>query len=331
MRIFSFAVLWLIATLELGTAQAQTRVLNPSEADQRVGVRDCRQSKPEDQNPGLVGPYEIQICFEAFVVSLKNKPATGPTWRIPVFVAHRIEPSKQNFELGNPRPSGWYTVNTLYREGLAATHRSYRFEMDEAQRAREDWYERGHLAAKNLIERVNADAAEFTHNTVNAVPQRRRFNRIGWLDLECRTGAWANQAQELWVITGPIFKSTPPQNILKAPLDPATNGTSAERRNRQPDVAIPDELFKIVVRKDDDSYRALAFVFPQKDASYGDPKRAQDPTKFLRSIALIEEQTGLVFFEGMTRAPQKTRPEKGLWPHKKDDFDEGCKDFAKDT
>jgi len=56
-------------------------------------------------------------------------------------------------------------------------------------RARDDWYERGHLAAKNLIERTGAGPAAFTHNTVNAVPQRRRFNRIGWLDLECRTGA----------------------------------------------------------------------------------------------------------------------------------------------
>jgi DNA/RNA endonuclease G (NUC1) len=310
---------------------AWTRVLEPTEADQRAGVRDCKTAKPEIQNPNLVAPYDIQICFESFVVSLKSAPPKGEPWRIPTFVSHRIVASNENYVLGNPRPRGWYTVDTLYREGLAATHGSYVTDKDEAARARTDWYERGHLAAKNLIERTGAEPAEFTHNTVNAVPQRRRFNRISWLDLECRTGAWANQGGDLWVIAGPIFSSKIPQDRLSAPIDPAGNGTAAQRRARQPLVAIPEYLFKVVVRDDGNAYQALAFVFPQKDDSYLEPKRAQNPEQFLKSIAWIEERTGLVFFGGLERAPQKDKPSDRIWPHKVKDFDPGCKDFAKDT
>jgi DNA/RNA endonuclease G (NUC1) len=185
--------------------------------------------------------------------------------------------------------------------------------------------------AKNLIERTGAEPAEFTHNTVNAVPQRRRFNRIGWLDLECRTGAWANQPGDLWVIAGPIFSNRAPRERLAAPIDRADNGTSAEGRARQPLVAIPDYLFKVVVRYDGNSHQALAFVFPQKDNSYLDPKRAQNPERFLESVAWIEAQTGLDFFDGLNRPPQKHKPSDRIWPHKANDFDPGCRDFAKDT
>gem|GEM_PF-6663061 len=85
------------------------------------------------------------------------------------------------------------------------------------------------------------------------------------------------------------------------------------------------------MRRDGDVYRALAFVFPQRHASYQDPKRAQNPEKFLRSIAWIEETTGLVFFDGLDRAPQKSMPGDRIWPHATKDFDRGCRDFAKDA
>ena len=323
--------LCLVLVLSASLGHAQTRVLEPSQADARAGVRDCKTAEPEMQNPRLVGPYDIQICFDAFVVSLKSAPLNGEPWRIPAFVAHRIVASNDNFVLGNPRPRGWYTVDTLYRERLAATHRSYRTDKDETARAREDWYERGHLAAKNLIERTGAQRAEFTHNTVNAVPQRRNFNRKSWLDLECRTGAWANTADRLWIVAGPIVSTELKIERLDSPIDPAINGSAAEKRMRQPPVIVPHELFKVVVRRDGDVYRALAFVFPQEHASYREPKHAQNPEKFLRSIASIEKRTGLVFFDGLEGAPQKGKPSDRIWPHKAEDFDAGCKDFAKDA
>ena len=120
----------------VSAGQAQTRVYKPAEADQKADVRDCNTAAPESHNPKLMAPYDIQICFDSFVVSLKSAPPAGEPWRIPTFVAHRIVTANENQVLGNQRPRNWYTVETLYRDCLAATHGSYRTDKDEAARAR---------------------------------------------------------------------------------------------------------------------------------------------------------------------------------------------------
>lgn len=308
------------------------RVIAPdTREDRAAGIETCSRDRLRAHNPGLVGPYEIQICYDAFVVSFMDRDGDGPPRRIPHFVAYRIERTTDRLRTGNPRPPSWFTVPELEREGLAATDRSYAF--TRAFRDRNpDWYERGHLAAKNLAERRGTDAGWFTHTTANAVPQRGRFNKTGWLDLECRTGAWASQSpsRPVWVITGPVFLGSEPKEWLRAP-DGKTAAPRPSAKNRPPPVAVPDALFKVVVRRNGDGYEALGFLFPQRDKRYAQATKDLDASGFLESLDRIEQLTGLKFFPDVDgRRPAGTKASR-LWPHRIADFDAGCRKFAKEA
>lgn len=87
---------------------------------------------------------------------------------------------------------------------------------------------------------------------LNAVPQREFFNSGIWLDLENKTAAWADQHGAVWIVAGPIFNNRRPTRTL---------GEAGEMQ-----IAIPDALFKIVVRESSNANRpdVLAFVYAQE-------------------------------------------------------------------
>lgn len=338
MRIFLIAVVWLTATLGpgLGLAEAkEPRVLAPREEDGDVGIRKCNNDNDQRNNPGLAGPYEIKICYDAFVVNFADRPETGEPWRIPRFVAYRVEKMSTAKVPRSERPSRWFSVPELVDEGLAADDKSYRFTKLFVD-SKTDWYQRGHLAPKTLAERHGPEAAIFSHTTANAVPQLGQFNRTGWLDLECRTGAWAQHADDLWVIAGPVFTSSAPKEWLRAPDQTRPRARRFGDPARPLAVAIPDKLFKIVVRRDGERFQALAFLFAQTDKRYADPLKHLEAENFLETVAHIEKLTGLTFFEairglsdGKTLKGRADKPGT-LWPQKAADFERGCRSFAKD-
>jgi DNA/RNA endonuclease G (NUC1) len=319
-------------------AQRQPEILEPTPTDEAGGIIACDVASQQRHNPGLAGPYEVRICFAGFEVSLFAEPPDGgEPRRVPAFVVHRVEPSTAKLKTGNGRPGTWFTVPQLRERGLVATHESYLFAKPFRDRD-PDWYERGHLAAKNILERLGAAPAWFTHNTANAVPQRGRFNAPAWLDLECRTGAWASgkPAVPLWVVTGPIFVGDRPDQRLYAP-DGRNGPARTAKRTKPPSVAIPDFLFKIVIRQTGEEFQALGFIYPQKHRIYAKSDAAQKAETFLQPINAIEKHTGL----RILRDPATDRPLSGtessrrtpgtLWPHAIADFDRGCRRQAKET
>ncbi len=334
MRIFVLTAIWLVATLGLAQAK-EPRVLEPREQDGDVGIRKCDNDNDHGNNPGLAGPYEIKICYDAFVVNFADRPETGEPWRIPRFVAYRVEKRPTAKVPSSERPSRWFSVPELADEGLAADDKSYRFTKIFVD-SKTDWYQRGHLAPKTLAERHGPKAAIFSHTTANAVPQLGQFNRTGWLDLECRTGAWAQRADDLWVITGPVFTNSEPKEWLRAPNQTRPRAQRFGDPVRPLAVAIPDKLFKIVVRRDGDKYQALAFLFAQTDKRYSGPLKHLEAESFLETVAHIEKLTGLQFFETV-KGLRDAKALKGradnpgnLWPQKAADFERGCRSFAKD-
>lgn len=185
------------------------------------------------------------------------------------------------------RPSRWLLPKELKGKPFAPTDDSYRGQVDNGGGT----YDRGHLAQKYLLERIGLTAAWESHNLVNAVPQLHVFNAGIWLDLERRTGAWANQLDgHAWVIDGPVFYGAHVQHWLRA--------------GSYKSIAIPDALFKIVVRERAapvgaivpslPPVEAIAFVFPQSDPSYAH-RRDWRMEKWLVSISTIEAETGLKF------------------------------------
>jgi hypothetical protein len=96
-------------------------------------------------------------------------------------------------------------------------------------------------------------------------------------------------------------------------------------------VAIPDSMYKIVARKQQDgSWAALGFIYPQTHPSYS--HGPYDPGKFLQDIAEIERLTGEEFLTGIPGAAAlKHQPGVKLWSLASSDFDPGCKSQKADV
>lgn len=225
---------------------------------------------------------------------------------IPHWVAQEIHKHQMASESGK-RPSKWFLPPELKKAHFAPTDDSYRYEV----RPEANWYDRGHLAQKYLVERLGQDAAWNTHDLVNAVPQRHDFNAGIWLDLECRTGAWANHFGAVWVIAGPLFLTGRAR----------VAGWIGEQ-NEMP-VAIPDALFKIVVREEDGVLQTLAFIYPQQDPTY-EQRKTWNHEQWLVSVNRIEDLTGLSFPALSNTKPPNDQRAQALWPYYENDIDRGC-------
>lgn len=319
------AALRLLAILLLASG-ATGKALAEGDLDCDAALPDRDENLRTWHNPGLAAISDHEICFEGYVSNfdgIDDDDGDGEPdiLAVPHFVVHRVEGAEHAPE-SRERPRLWFTVASLMMDDIAPTDQSYRYSVRPS-----DWYERGHLAQKYLLERISADAGKYSHNVVNAAPQRGRFNKSVWLDLECRTGAWANHYGRVWVITGPVFLHLTPATWLgEAGRKERRHGRDASAVDVLP-VAIPDALFKIVVREDEGELITLAFIMPQADESY--LERSSDLSPWLTSVARIEELTRQTFFPDRDVAGRDSAATE-LWPQRADWFDSGCRRFARD-
>ena len=300
-------VLWFSA--HAYAQEPRPNVLDPSYRHDRYGTE----------------PKDIMREFRAFITSFDSDDdddgdGEPDILAIPHWVAQEVRRAEQAPE-SNQRPQKWFSDKELVERGLAPTDASYAYSKTFRDK-NPNWFDRGHLAQKYLAERMGADAAWNTHTVLNAVPQRSRFNSGIWLDMECKTGAWANRFGVVWIVTGPIFLSGAPNRWI------------GETSKGELPVAVPDALFKIVIREipESPSIDVLAFVYPQDHPSYA--KRPWNHAAWLTTVDKIERLTGLDFLATLPKEAQQKlerRKAKTLWPYKAGDFDPGCKSFAKDS
>lgn len=237
-------------------------------------------------------PTEIVRQFEAFTVSFDWREDDGQAWGIPNFVAYEMKRLPKKLDAGPERPSPWITDAALASQGLAPTDASYQYSAVFLL-THSDWYERGHLCMKQHGWRLGANADWNTHTVLNAVPQRASFNKGIWRDLEDLTAEWADKFGDVWIIDGPIINGGKPKAYL------------GEKAKKEMLVAIPDALFKIVIRETADPNRpeVLAFRFPQQHPKYKQPK-PRDLAYFLVSVDRIEKETGLDFLTALPDAAE---------------------------
>ena len=218
--------------------------------------------------------------FEAYTVSFDgedddNGDNKGDTWRIPQWVAYEIKRVQRKVPSFS-RPS-WFTDDDLFEKRIAPRDESYRG-------AGYTW-NRGHMCMKELAARLGKSADHNTHSLLNAVPQADLLNKGIWLDLEKKTGKWADTCGRVWIICGPVFKKkNMPSNWI---------GDGKELR-----VAVPDFCFKIVVRESGTPAKpeVLAFEYPNSNSQKVLPKKKPfDHSKFQVTVDKIETDTGLDF------------------------------------
>ena len=268
---------------------------------------------------------DITREFAAFTVSFDskdddNKDKNPDLLRVPEWVAQHIKRTDETCIDTHERPSPWFTDADLFRSGVAPDDDSYKH----------SGFDRGHMAAKLLAARVSEAAEWNTHTLLNAVPQRGRFNQQIWKNLEEWTGAWAQAYGEIWVIQGPVFGRGTPYFFI---------GDEGEYK-----VAVPDALFKVVIREKTASEKAaastreknlpemLVFLYPQLGPGYYGRKKDFRHERFLTTLEEVEKLTKLSFF---TRAGdlminasalkrlRKQRAET-LWQATDEDFLNAC-------
>ncbi len=199
---------------------------------------------------------------------------------VPHFVAYELKRFEGTLPPAPERPGEWMTDPDLRDLGLAPTDSSYRYSR-AFRSSNPNWFVRGHLCMKQHAWRLGANADWNTHTVLNAVPQRQGFNSGIWLNLENLTASWADSYGAVWIVAGPVFEPQPN----------SPNQWLGEPEKGEMTVAIPEALFKIVVRDTDDRDRpeVLAFIFPQDTPSWA----PYDYRSYLTSVDLIEQKTGL--------------------------------------
>jgi endonuclease G len=291
-----------------------------SDADKKSGVVECSDALLKDHNPGLAADTDRVICFTGYVSNFNTQARdTKPKYLgVPHWVAHHVKRSASTGPESGKRPNTWFTIFDLADKGIAPISDSYAFS-SAFRKKHKNWYDRGHLAQKYLVERLGNEAAWFTHNVVNAVPQLHVFNAGPWLTLECMTGAWANKFGDVWVVAGPVFEKGKKIAWMRS-----------DNQKKAVPVAVPPKEFKIVMRKNGAQWEVLSFVYPQNHKTYA--KGPFDPAIWFKSVAEIERMTGLTFFAGLPNAAAlKANEAEKLWPVAKSDFDTGCKKQAADV
>lgn len=232
-------------------------------------------------------PKDIVQTFRAYITSFDsgdddNGDGTADFWRVPEFVTYEIRAFDGILEKGPKRPSTWITDKELYKQKIVSSDSSYAY--SKAFRSNhKDWYDRGHMCTKFIAWRLGQNADWNTHTMLNAVPQRHGFNAGIWLDMEEKTARWADIYNKVWVITGPVFKDLTPRKWI------------GEISKGELPVAIPDGLFKIVIKNSEVSGEIdiLAFYYPHNGRGYS--KGPFDHSKYMVSIDWIEKRTGLDF------------------------------------
>lgn len=238
----------------------------------------------------------------------------GPDYLgVPEWVAYEVKAFTAGHCIDtHGRPNQWITDSDLFAGGIMPNDKSYAT-TQAFRNAHKSWFARGHLAMKLLAERLGGDAEWNTHTFYNAVPQRQNFNAGIWLDLELLTGAWAQHYGAVWIVTGPIFADRHAYAHL---------GDAGEFP-----VAIPEALFKIVIRESGIPNRPnfLAFIYPQVGPGYS--RQPYHHERFLTTVDEIEKLTGIDFLMNLpddVEAELEAQEGPGLWPADQADFIKAC-------
>ncbi|AIW13414.1 DNA/RNA non-specific endonuclease [Vibrio tubiashii] len=144
-------------------------------------------------------------------------------------------------------------------------------------------YDRGHLAPSATMD-FSQDSMKQSFLMSNMSPQLPGFNRVGWRILEEHVRDLANEYNELYVVTGPIYQGN--ENTI---------GNN---------VIIPSAFYKVIL--DPAFNEAIAFIVPHRDVS------SSELASFVTTIDAVEQQTGLDFFSLIADSTEESM-EAQLW------------------
>lgn len=235
-------------------SQQQTDSLMP-EAE-AAALYDAKPTKPN----GLEIPRKLQGSEGKILRRVGYTASYNAANRIPNWVAWHLTAS---------HVGGHYNRNNevFHEDPEVSNPRAY----DSDYRG--SGYDRGHMCPSG-DNKWNKEAQEQSFLFTNICPQRHNLNTGAWNDVELQCRAWAKRYGDLYIVCGPVLYDQQHKTI---------------GRNR---VVVPEAFFKVVLRKHDNYYKAIGFVYENKGAS-------RDMSRYVRSIDDVEQLTGLDFFSAL--------------------------------
>lgn len=237
-----------------------------------------------------IEPSDILYKFAAYTTSFdsdddNNGDGVSDIWGIPEWVAYEVKRKTKEIEKYN-RPK-WMTDDELHKKGIAPNDDTYAVSGTKQLKEVSGSYRyvRGHMCPKDAADRISMEAGHNTHTVLNAVPQLQWQNNGIWKSLESKVTDWADKYERVWVVCGPIFFGKTPAVWL---------GQGDEVR-----AAVPDAIYKIIIRETNSGIESLAFVIPNVI-----PKDKKDYSEYLTSISRVENLTGLKFLTQLDHEQQ---------------------------
>ena len=135
-------------------------------------------------------------------------------------------------------------------------------------------HDRGHLAPAADF-KFSKKAMSESFFMSNMSPQKPRFNRGIWKELEEQVRDWVQKDKSYYIVTGPVLSGKRYRRIGK--------------KNR---VSIPKYYYKILLDIDEPEVKAIAFLMENKGSD-------KPLSSFVVSIDRIEEMTGIDFFPNL--------------------------------
>jgi endonuclease G len=139
-------------------------------------------------------------------------------------------------------------------------------------------FDRGHLLPAGDM-KFDKEAMRNTFFMSNMTPQPPKFNRGRWSMLETLVRSWALKYQNLWIVTGPVLKENLPQMGI------------------QNKVSIPADYFKVLLRKEGNSYKGIGFLM-NVEVPY------PDLIAYALTIDQVEDLSGVDFFPSLDNATE---------------------------
>lgn len=199
--------------------------------------------------------------------------------------------------------------------------------------ANENYYARGHIvpdASQTRTEELQRD----TYLLSNMAPHvQMGFNSGTWSSLERQIRSWCTSKGELYIIAGPIFRSSSraldpyltederlavlddPDEIPLVRAQPPTQRQVIYNVLGNKEVAVPSAMFCIVIdNRNPEQILALGFIINNARRTAGQGRSLSDT---LVSIDEIERLTGLDLLSGLadgTEAALEAQVPVNLWP-----------------
>ena len=162
---------------------------------------------------------------------------------------------------------------------------------------REPVYDQGHLAndadlKDNFVHQLNSYVMS------NMSPQHCRFNRGVWLSLEHLTRVWAEKYGEIYVTSGAIF-----DRDGAAGRDPDGAAVRMRSNNGRQRVAVPSHFYKVIVRREGETHRAVSLLLKHDNRAHGVQWDAVRPVAeaSVSSIGEIEAAASVVLHPDIDR------------------------------